>query len=401
MKKHTGILSLFIAIVMVFTIIAVPTDAVAAKKTATKKTSVKKKKSSTKKKSKPAKLRSTRATIEVGSTVRVVLQNRPSGVKVAYSSSNGLVAVVNSKGVVSGVGVGKATIRVKLTRKKTKKQSAYKKTLNFSVEVTPTQYDQDKAVNFGFRQVTTVVGDYKTPAYPNDIIYSAIHPRTDGGPQEDDDRFTDGLARFSRTEDGSKKWGYVDYNGTTVINASYDILTPFKKGICMAVNDNGTDFYAKTGQLLSHTGEQFDIFNDFHDGLALVGIQYREYTYIDGRGQITPGYNDMSYDYSCGLAVVANGASGQHGEAYGYLNTNGELAISANLDIVERIDYFSDDMASFVYSNTGKCGFIDQTGKVVIPPIYDRVLTPFKDGVAQVEMGGDSFYIDKEGNVVS
>jgi hypothetical protein len=42
----------------------------------------------------------------------------------------------------------------------------------------------------------------------------------------------------------------------------------------------------------------------------------------------------------------------------------------------------------------GKCGFIDQTGKEVIPFIYDDARYFNKDGKAKVKLNGETFFID-------
>ena len=44
----------------------------------------------------------------------------------------------------------------------------------------------------------------------------------------------------------------------------------------------------------------------------------------------------------------------------------------------------------------GKWGFIDKSGKVVIPFKYDDAL-PFSEGFAVVELDGKDGYIDKNG----
>lgn len=48
----------------------------------------------------------------------------------------------------------------------------------------------------------------------------------------------------------------------------------------------------------------------------------------------------------------------------------------------------------------GKCGFIDQTGEVVIPLIYDDACYFNKDGKAKVKLNGETFFIDLKGNRV-
>lgn len=47
----------------------------------------------------------------------------------------------------------------------------------------------------------------------------------------------------------------------------------------------------------------------------------------------------------------------------------------------------------------GKYGYMDKSGKVVIPCIYEEVHF-FTDGIARVKLDGKWFFIDKEGKEV-
>lgn len=99
-------------------------------------------------------------------------------------------------------------------------------------------------------------------------------------------------------------------------------------------------------------------------------------------------------------------------DKYGLADINGNLIVPLKYD---RIDKFYEDMAA-VYLNN-KMGFIDKTGKEVIPTIYNvsalnglEVWTPpadgysyragFSDGVACVWRNGSCEVIDKQGNIV-
>ena len=53
-------------------------------------------------------------------------------------------------------------------------------------------------------------------------------------------------------------------------------------------------------------------------------------------------------------------------------------------------------MGSF---SNGKYGFIDKVGKEIIPFKYDWV-SCFSNGKAKVELNGEHFFIDKNGNKI-
>ena len=52
--------------------------------------------------------------------------------------------------------------------------------------------------------------------------------------------------------------------------------------------------------------------------------------------------------------------------------------------------------------SNGKWGFVDDSGYFVIAPKFDKVIVGFnQDGIARVELNGERFKIDKQGNRVN
>jgi|GEM_PF-2292521 len=93
----------------------------------------------------------------------------------------------------------------------------------------------------------------------------------------------------------------------------------------------------------------------------------------------------------------------------GFIDETGNIIIPLEYD-ADRYSYFSEGLALVYtgghYMNVsqrvmegGKCGFIDKTGKIAIPLIYDNA-TAFSEGVAAVSKDGKQYLIDKNGNVV-
>lgn len=103
---------------------------------------------------------------------------------------------------------------------------------------------------------------------------------------------------------------------------------------------------------------------DFYDGLAAVKTAEGKWGYIDilGNYQIYPKFNCVVY-FSEGLAAVAESGYGKTCQG-------------------------------------GQWGFIDKSGKWVIPPILERVDTVFKNGIAKVSYNGYVGYINKQGKWV-
>jgi WG containing repeat/Short C-terminal domain len=79
---------------------------------------------------------------------------------------------------------------------------------------------------------------------------------------------------------------------------------------------------------------------------------------------------------------------------YGYKDQSGNVVISYKF---EDAYPFYEGLAHVVYEE--KSGYIDKSGTFIIPPIYDALsCSHFKDGVATVDLNGDSFNINSEGN---
>lgn len=62
-----------------------------------------------------------------------------------------------------------------------------------------------------------------------------------------------------------------------------------------------------------------------------------------------------------------------------------------------RVDCLKEGLAKVI--KDGKSGFVDKTGKVIVPPQYDNVYS-FDEGLAGVRKDGETFYIDQKGNRV-
>lgn len=78
---------------------------------------------------------------------------------------------------------------------------------------------------------------------------------------------------------------------------------------------------------------------------------------------------------------------------WGFIDKSGNIVIPANYDSL--YVGFNDGLAGVEID--GKWGMIDKTGKIVIPIQYDQPFSFYND-VAEVELNGETFSIDKQGN---
>ncbi|MCE5198650.1 MAG: WG repeat-containing protein [Armatimonadota bacterium] len=159
-------------------------------------------------------------------------------------------------------------------------------------------------------------------------------------------RFQNGIAGASTGSIYADNWGFINKKGKFVIKSNYNRIDEFSEGLAGVTlidnkGDSATGFIDKTGKMVIKP--QFSDVKQFHEGLAAVCISNPSYITIDPE--------------------------------------TGE----------ENIDF-------------GKYGFIDKTGKMVIPAKFGNV-SDFVNGIAIVwtssqMLGGKFSYIDKAGNYI-
>jgi hypothetical protein len=150
----------------------------------------------------------------------------------------------------------------------------------------------------------------------------------------------DGLVPVCREENGRQMWGLMDASGKLVVPHQFSWICRFREGLAKVMLDEGKMAYIdKTGKVVIPVAPYLD----------------------------SPSFSDGFAD---GLASVAVPRSPQ--DPPPPFKTKGPPL---------------------------KYGFIDKTGKAVIPPRFDWV-EDFKDGLAAVRIGDRSGYIDKMGTMV-
>lgn len=222
--------------------------------------------------------------------------------------------------------------------------------------------------------------------------------------------FSDGLASVLKGDfegdDRTWEWGYIDTTGEMVITfEDWWVSGNFNDGLAPVISLGDSSYSAgyidKTGKVaipLEYSGTWA-----FADGLARV-VKYdadgnSKWGYIDKTGAVVvPLEYDQAYDFSDGLALVAKrDADGNY--KFSSIDKTGT-------PLEYRVGNFGDglDGLAWVKNETGKCGYIDKTGKVVLPLEYDGAGS-FYNGLAPVakqdDDGNNKYgYIDKTGAIV-
>jgi hypothetical protein len=257
-------------------------------------------------------------------------------------------------------------------------------------------------------------------------------------------RFSEGLAAVRI----NGKWGYINRQGEVVIQPRWDSARPFQEGLA-SVADKSDDVYRcgyinKQGKYVIAPGMLFNCssYSDglahaeiyetyettvrggyldkqgnwaikpqfykggsFKDGVALV-LPYPEgrYYLIDKTGRkVSDGDCPLPDQFSEGLAIVFLEKEKQ----LGAVNQRCETVFKLPPDIKVSIygSYFSEGLAAVCKETAGerRCGYIDRTGKVVIPFQF-KGAREFSDGLALIEKANSSVnkahYINREGKIV-
>ncbi len=200
------------------------------------------------------------------------------------------------------------------------------------------------------------------------------------------------------------KWGYIDTTGKKLTEFIYDQAWPFEGGRALVMlGDFDTGKYGMIDLKGNYVLKpEYAVITEFSEGFVKVSAEWGKCGFADTTGEIVIAmvYSDVM-KFTEGLAAVKVTESD---DGWAYINTKGELAI--DMQFAEAYP-FSDGLAAVgkkienaVNVEAGlKFGFIDKTGKVVIPYRYDYVAL-FCDGLALVRNGDLYGYINKKGEEV-
>jgi len=204
--------------------------------------------------------------------------------------------------------------------------------------------------------------------------------------------FKEGLLAFGTTneESGMDMEGYLDTNGKVVIAPTYEMgycngpfITDFSEGLCKRYDReaNKSFFIDKTGKKVFECKGSAE---DFHEGLASVARDLSDKEdewklrtgFIDKKGaEVIPFIFNRTGQFCDGLCWA------ETDDAIGFINREGKFVITGDYKTIileEGMECgesplcptFSEGLA-WVSNKDGKFGYIDKTGKVVVPFRYE------------------------------
>lgn len=210
--------------------------------------------------------------------------------------------------------------------------------------------------------------------------------------------FSEGLAAVKIS--GNGLFGFIDRNGSRVIPPKFTVVRDFSQGLAqatMAGTGEKFGFINKKGDWV--IPPQFVEATDFSEDLAAVkpgGESGAKWGYIDRNGTmvISPRFEEAS-QFTEGLAKVDMGGD------LGFIDKQGKVIIKTGPGFYQ-FEPFSQGRA--VFSGSGgrheaKRGFMDKTGKVVIPAQFANAAS-FSEGLAAVYTDKGVGYIDLSGKIV-
>lgn len=206
--------------------------------------------------------------------------------------------------------------------------------------------------------------------------------------------FSDGMALVAQ----KGLWGFINTRGELVIPCQYTSLPEqnpesFHEGAALVVINPATErqsFIDKTGKRLFDA--EFSTAFSFREGLASVYDDLQDrWAYIDKTGKtvITLDQGVAGRDFSEGLAMIHH-----WGSPIGYIDKTGELVFKFEENQYTDAWPFHEGRARVWDGN--KEGFIDRTGKLVIPCEY-TVSENFSEGLVAVWKNDQPGYIDLNG----
>ncbi len=213
-----------------------------------------------------------------------------------------------------------------------------------------------------------------------------------------------GRAAFS--PDGNQ-FGFIDAHGTIIVPAQFDTVGDFTEGYAVVTTRGKSGYINAQGTLV--VPQVYALAGAFHGGRAAVCRKPETSCgYVDPSGNFTPSQHTIAFrtwPFS-NPEILNHNADGLHlfydSGKYGYVNDDGKIVISPAKYWQAR--EFSEGLAAVTKNEYGSCGYIDRSGRLAIPTIYVDC-EDFHDGYAGVSVddkniGRSMGYIDKSGKFI-
>jgi hypothetical protein len=159
-------------------------------------------------------------------------------------------------------------------------------------------------------------------------------------------------------------WSIIDEDGNVVVKEEYDkddiVSMVYENDVFWVKSNKKYNLYSIDSPKKSLNKEEYDAVTDFNDNRAFVVVEGKPIQLIDSDGKLIkelPKNIIKAHGFSDGLAPYMNPKG-----KYGYLNTNGEIAIDAKFYYTGG---FADGFAVVQKKEDGNYLIINKTGETV------------------------------------
>lgn len=202
-------------------------------------------------------------------------------------------------------------------------------------------------------------------------------------------QFSEGLCKVTIQMDTTFQNAFIRTDGSVAFTTTYEDVGAFYSGRAMVKINNEVCYLDKLGEVVIHSG--FPYGSEFHEGIAMAWDDSSKY--FDTSGKTIRAFNEMNAnDFSEGFAIVA-----ESGVNF-FIDKTRKQKITLSRQDLTYFNFSSGLAQAFIAGSDHKAGFIDTSGKLVIP-IQFHDIRDFKEGLAAYRDANSWGFIDKKGKV--
>lgn len=192
--------------------------------------------------------------------------------------------------------------------------------------------------------------------------------------------------------------GIINRFGKYVVPPKYSSIMPYSEGRATVIDDEGSKVIDESGKMI--TAKAYSFVGTYQEGRALFSGTDPQgkylYGYLDRQGkEIIPLQYESGNDFKDGKALVK-----VQENQFALIGLNGEILHTYNYGTVSDL---GDGLFSFQQDYNSRYGYIDINGNVVLQPQYTAAM-PFSEERAVVNISADIAnrygLIDKKGSFI-
>jgi hypothetical protein len=185
------------------------------------------------------------------------------------------------------------------------------------------------------------------------------------------------------------QYGFINTKGEFVIEPTYGSPCIFSNGLACVTKGNGyygSEFVfidINEDRKLKEITRDRSVF--FYDGFATCMINDTSYGFMNLKGEVVGEGFTLIYPFINDVAFVEN----EYENIIGGVRTDGTLRYSFDMEDYVAIGDFNDSLAWIEEKESRLFGYINKSGEMVLPPIYENPLN-FSEGLTAITVPGES-----------